>query len=104
MLLDKPLDDDSQALATSFIARSHHLLEVWIERCQSAEATSHEPIGVPEATEDRDVFIQRVERLGATESISQVLHSPVGCKEIAQGFEQPNFGAKLVVDGHAGNV
>src|SRR6266852_6051771 len=34
----------------------------------------------------------------------QLLHPSIGCKEVAQGFEEPDFGAKLVIDGHAGDV
>ena len=39
-----------------------------------------------------------------TESGSQLLHPTLARKRVAQGFEEPDFGAKLVVDGHAGNI
>ncbi len=80
------------------------MLKIRVEGGQSSEATHHEPIGVPEATEDGNVFIQSVERFGATEGVCQVLHPSMGCKGVAQGFEEPDFGAKLVIDGHAGDV
>ena len=39
-----------------------------------------------------------------TECGSQLLHPTLARKRVAQGLEEPDFGAKLVVDGHAGNI
>src|SRR5690349_20876509 len=60
VLGDEPPDDDTKALPPPFFSCPHNLLKVRIECGQSSEPTHHEPIGVPEATEDCYVFIQRV--------------------------------------------
>lgn len=104
VLLSKPLNNDTKTLPSPFVSCPYHMLKIWIEGRQSSEPTHHEPIGAPEATEDGNVFIQRIERFGATEGVGQVLHPPMGGKGVAQSFEEPDFGAELVVDGHAGNV
>src|SRR6266566_387397 len=104
ILLNEPPDNDTKAPSPPFVSCPHHLLEVRIECSQSPESTSHEPVGVPEATEDRDVLGQRVKGVRAAESGGQLLHPPVCREGIAEGFEQPNFGAELVVDGHASNI
>ncbi len=104
VLLDEPLDDDTKTLPSPFVSCPYHVFKIRVEGSQSSEPTHHEPIGVPEATEDGNVFIQSVERFGATEGVGQVLHPSMGCKGVAQGFEEPDFGAKLVIDGHAGDV
>src|SRR6266516_854586 len=67
ILLCEPLAEYTQAMAPPFISCPYHLLEVRIECCQRAEPAHHESIRVPEATEDGNVFIQSVERVGATE-------------------------------------
>ncbi len=104
VLLSKTLNNDTQTLPSPFVSCPYHMLKIWIEGRQSSEPAHHEPIGAPEATEDGNVFIQRVERFGATEGVGQVLHPSMSCKGVAQSFEEPDFGAELVVDGHAGNV
>jgi len=104
VLLGEPPDDDTNTLSSPFVSCPYHVFKIRVEGGQSSEPTHHEPIGVPEATEDVNVFIQRVERFGATEGVGQLLHPSMGCKEVAQGFEEPDFGAKLVIDGHAGDV
>src|SRR5207247_4810435 len=100
----KSPDDDTKALPPPFAACPHHLLEVQVECGQGSESAHHEPISVPEATEDRDVFSQRIKGFRLTEGGSQLLHPTLARKRVAQGFEEPDFGAELVVDGHAGNV
>jgi hypothetical protein len=104
ILLDEPPDDDTQALPPPFVSCPHDLLKVRIECSQGSQPARHESIGVPEATEDGYEFIQSVEWFRSTEGVGQVLHSSVGCKGVAQSFEEPDFGAKLVVDGHASDV
>ena len=104
VLLDETPNDDTQALPPPFVSCPHHLLEVRIECGQRSQSARHEPIRVPEATEDGYVFVQCIERFRSTEGVGQLLHSTVGCKGVAQGFQEPDFGTKLVVDGHAGDV
>ncbi len=104
MVLDEPLSNHADSSPSPFVSCPYHMLKIWIEGRQSSEPAHHEPVGAPEATEDSNVFIQRVERFGATEGVGQVLHPSMGCKGVAQSFEEPNFGAELVVDGHAGDV
>src|SRR5262249_46037009 len=61
VLLDEPPNDDTQTLPPPFVSRPHHLLKVRIQCGQSSQPASHEPIRVPEATEDSYVFIQCIE-------------------------------------------
>jgi hypothetical protein len=104
VLLEEPRDDDTKTLPSPFVSCLYHVFKIRVEGGQSSEPAHHKPIGVPKATKDANVFIQSVERFGATEGVCQVLHPSMGCKGVAQGFEEPDFGAKLVIDGHAGDV
>ena len=103
MLLTKSLDNDTKALPPPFVTRPYHLLEVRIKCSQGPEPAHHEPIGVPETTEDGDVGVQGIEGVWLAESGSELLHASLSCKGIAQGFQKSNFRAELVVDGHAGD-
>ena len=104
MLFDESPNDDTQALPPPFVSCSYHLLEVRIKCGQTSQPPQDEPVGLPEATEDRDVLVQGLERLRSTEGGGQLLHPPINRQGVTQSFEQPDLGTKLVIDGHAGNI
>ena len=43
-------------------------------------------------------------RLQAAKFNPQLLHPPIDRQGVTQGFEQPDFGTKLMIDGHAGDI
>src|SRR5262245_6845588 len=56
VLLDEPLHDHAYPLSSPFVSCPYHLLKIWIEGRQGSQPAHHEPIRVPEATEDSNVF------------------------------------------------
>ena len=66
-LFNNPLNEDTQALSPSFVPCPYHLLKVRVECGQPPEPTRHEPVGIPEATEDPDVVIQCLEWVRSAE-------------------------------------
>lgn len=91
-------------VAAALVPEADDRVEVLVQGGEGVEAAGDAAAGTPEAGEDGDDLRQTLEGVGMGEGCSHSHHATGGGEGVAQGFEEPGFGAELVVDGGAGDV
>ena len=63
MALNEPLSNRADSSPPPFVSCPYHLLKIRVEGRQRPQPAHHEPVHLPEVTEDQQILPQCVERL-----------------------------------------